>query len=593
MVIDLPSSSQTASRGSQNPVTQLASQRQETLQVALKALNIKAGDTITALVKSIHPVDDTLRARLIQQATPPSESANASANRNATAQEKLLASPNLKLVELEVQGKSVLVYTDKALRANQTLTLQQQGGQLIQLPDSKANQSHNSSHHPSHTPSYKTLFSAEATPLSTNNGQTGNGSNGQEIRPNVLTAQQLTTLQQALRTQLPQLAFTLGGQSSIGQGSIGQSGTGLGNTAPGNTVSESLLIAQLITNLIKQPGNQVLQQQLPRSLQESLQQLASHLRNPQQLSQADTLKQAIKGSGIQLEHQLTQRPNANAPAGQPSLPQTDLKAALLHTLNQLTRYNQPSTTSVSQTLPQSPQQPQSQQLSSQGQTFGLLATNPIVSAALAQTTGAMTSATVGAQGLMTLLQQLLPQFQRSNGSSKQTAGITGLEKLMQMVQLQVQQALGKILYLQLQSLQRSQPNSEGTRTAHIQLEIPINLGCGAQPLSLEIEEDWVTDYSKETDGPKEKVRQWQVKMTFDLPEAGSFHAHLTVMNQQVNASLWAENSTVFQTAQTALGNLRQQLEKDGCQVKNLECFHGKPTAESNMRLHHALVDIKT
>ena len=138
MVIDLPSSSQTAPRGNLNPVTQTLNQRLDTLQAALKALNIPAGVTLNALVKAIHPVDDALRARLIQQATPPSEGAKTGANRNATAPEapaasaknidpqtlKLLNAADLKMAKIEVQGKYVLVFTARALRPNQTLTVQ-------------------------------------------------------------------------------------------------------------------------------------------------------------------------------------------------------------------------------------------------------------------------------------------------------------------------------------------------------------------------------------------------------------------------------------------------------------------------------------
>lgn len=544
MVIDLPSSSQTTPRGSQNPVTQLTTQRQETLQAALKALNIKAGETITALVKSIQPVDDPLRVRLIQQVTPPSESSSSSGVRNATAQEKLLASSDLKLVEVEIKGKSLLIYTDKALRPNQPLTLQQQNGQLVQIsgiPVSPAG----------------TFPTSQAT-LATQAPQSD------------LTSRQLATLQQALRTELPHLALAQEGQAGV--------------------ISETLLMAQLITKLLKQPGYQSLQYQVPRSLQESLQQLATHLRSPQQLSQTEVLKQAIKGSGIQLEQQLSQYTGNPASNSQPPVAQTDLKAALLHTLKQITQFNQSQavqsqhshsrsdTVTPQAPLPGSPQPPVSSPISG---SYGLFSTTPTITAP-------------STQGVLALLQQLLPaQSQRTKGITPSTSRSVEAGQLMQMTQAQIQQALGKILCLQLQSLQRSHSGTESSRTSHTQLEIPISLGFNAQPLSLTIEDEWVTDYSEDNDSPKEKVRQWQVKLAFDLPEAGAFHAHLTVITDKVTVSLWAENPSTYQSARATLSTLREQLEQEGCQVKNLECFQGKPVNDNSTRLNYSLVDVTT
>lgn len=548
MVIDLPSNSLTTPRGSQNPVTQLTNQRQETLQAALKALNIKAGETITALVKSIRPVDDPLRVRLVQQVTPPSESADSNGVRNATAQEKLLASSDLKLVEVEIKGKPLLIYTDKALRPNQTLTLQQQNGVLIQIPGNPA-------------------------PSATSPTSQANLAN--DARPSVLTSQQLATLQQALRTELPHLALTQESQAGV--------------------ISETLLIAQLITRLLKQPGHQSLQHQLPRSLQESLQQLASHLRDPQQLSRTEVLKQAIKGSGVQLEQQLHQHAGKTNSNAQPAIAQTDLKAALLHTLKQITQYTQSQmqqspaiqsqhslsrsdTAAPQATLPINTQPPLASTLSG---SYGLLNSTPSATAS-------------SAQGLIALLQQLLP-VQTQKAKSIIPSGTKSVEagQLMQMTQAQIQQALGKILCLQLQSLQRSHSGTESSRTSHAYLEIPISLGFSAQPLALIIEEEWVTDYSEDNDSPKEKVRQWLVKLAFDLPEAGAFHAHVTVITDKVTVSLWAENPATYQSAQATLGTLRQQLELEGCQVKNLECFQGKPENDNSTRLNYALVDVKT
>lgn len=655
MVIDLPSSSQIIARGNQNPVTQLANQRLETLMTALKALNVQAGDSLTAMVKAVHPVDDALRARLIQQATPPSSGASLGANRNATAPEslppdtrpegkspagkapeaaptpakgipaetaRLLQSPNLKLVEVEVRGQSVLAFTDRPLRPNQALTLQVQNQQLVIVGDKTA------------TPDYRTHLSAalsgaagagarnpaEAAPATMPGGPTipttpttatVTTTAGQAVlaggtaaaplpakslatvaqaalqaatlaapdssprpmaSPLPLTSTQVQTLQQALRAQLPAQAETPPSASAL---------------------SHSLQLAQLLTQLVRQPGSEALQQQIPRTVQESLQQLAAHLRSPQQLAQPAALKQAITGSGLQLEHRLQHSVNQSPAATLAALPQTDVKAALLQTLHQLRQYAPaPAAANPASTTP--------------GSTASAAATRPAAVMPGALNPAAITLPGPGASApaggpsasalpLISALQQLL---QGSPQQRKATLAKLSADKVLQATRQQVLQALDKIQYLQLQTLQKQSaqsalPHQEGLSTMHLQLEIPLNWGYGAQSIGLSIDEDWVTDYSDETAGRKEKVQQWQVKLSFELPDAGSLHAHLTVVRDQLSASLWAEQAETFALTQASLQSLRQQLEKDGCTVKQLECFHGRPVAEEPMRLNYSLIDIQT
>jgi hypothetical protein len=576
MVIDLPSSSQTAPRGNLNPVTQTLNQRLDTLQAALKALNIPAGVTLNALVKAIHPVDDALRARLIQQATPPSEGAKTGANRNATAPEapaasaknidpqtlKLLNAADLKMAKIEVQGKSVLVFTDRALRPNQTLTVQLHNQRLQIVSDTPMASARPTNMaamaNAASASSYKTFLSAEMPP------PTSSSAAMMALPPNMagqprsiapLTTLQLNTLQQALRTQLPLQADP--------------------QLRASTAISDTLLLAQLLTQLLRQPGSESLAQQIPRSVQESLQQLASHLRSHQQLADPQLLRQAIRGSGVQLESQLSQP----LTSGQPPLPQTNLKAALLHTLNQLKTAAQPN-----QTVPAQPS------LQSQSQVPAHLQRSSTI--AQGATAGGIPTS---ALPLISALQQLVQgqSLQRKNAAQQLSA-----HKLLQATQQQVQQAVSKILYLQLlslqqQSLQHTRPHQEGLSALHLQLEIPLNVGLGAQVMSLTIDEDWVTDYSKDDTERREKVQQWQVKLAFELPHAGTLHAHLTVIQQQLSASLWAEDPITFNKTRASLVSLKQQLEKDGCVVKQLECFQGRPPAAEPVRLHYSLIDVQT
>lgn len=548
MVIDLPFSSQTHLRGNHNPVTQLANQRQDALQAALKAVNIKAGETVEAVVKSITQVDNSLRTRLIQLANPATQGPPAGANQSSTApagqppiteqilnqaQSKLLNGANLKLLELNIKGQSVLVFSNQPVRAAQVLKVQLHQGSLIVVNPKTSNS-------PSYTANLQNAaISAPQTSSTT--------------RPPFSQAQ-MASLTQALRTQLP-----LHTQSQ--------------HTQPPQ-LAETLLAAQLIGSLINQPEHQHLKLQLPRTLQQSLQQLAAHLRTPQQLSLPKPLGLAMRNNGLLLESRLaqfTQQNPALKASGAPLTPSpgNDLKAALLHTLNQLKQQptaqaalrpgekGQPSTPLLTNTAQLSPSDPRQ-------------ILNP------------------GAISLVALLRQLAS----NTGKTQARLPDSLLPQLSAQLQQHIQESLGRLQLRQLQSINQSLPNAEGLSTQHMSLEIPIRYGHEVQQLLLQLDEEWVNDYSDNPQEAPEKVRQWLVKLTFELPNAGSLHAHLSVVDDTISASFWASDPVTFELTQNALTPLKQRLEKDGCHVKKIECFNGKP-AEDSIKLNYALVDIKT
>ncbi len=93
-------------------------------------------------------------------------------------------------------------------------------------------------------------------------------------------------------------------------------------------------------------------------------------------------------------------------------------------------------------------------------------------------------------------------------------------------------------------------------------------------------------------GKKGKVRQWQVLLTFELPEAGTFHAQITVRDPQVAARLWAEQPDTAETVRKRLTQLHQRLEDEGLEVTRLECHDGAPPRRKT-EIHYSLVDITT
>ena len=527
MVIDLPASSQTNLRGNQNPVTQISNQRQEALQAALKALNIRAEESVQATVKSVTPADQVLRARLLQLTNPVNTTAETGVNRNLTQngdplqnnsrglpspQERLLNSTTLKLLEVTIQGKSLLLFTDRPVKTGQQLQVQLHNGSFIDVTGKTGNKP---------SAAYTTNLSSAATHASVTSAAT------HQAPPALLSSQQKTVLQTELRALLPDFA----------------------------PKSAALLLPQVMKNLLEvsksisaqNPGGSAYTTSASAvhtnahtngSLESSLRTLAQQLRTPQQLGTPSELKQALMNSGIQLENSLSRHSGSTNPA------KSDLKGALLHALA--------SSGSKTSPLP----------------TAGYTATPEQLASASAQ----------------------IQQWLQTQPSSLAAQAIP--ERLVSSLQDLIQIAIQKLLYNQLQSISRTQTRAETGGQQHLQLEIPVRYGTEVHHIPVQLEEEWTQDSTSEENQPQEKTRQWLVKLSFELPDAGALHAHITVVNETVSTSLWAEQKSTFQQLQDSLETLSERLENDGCDVRKIECFEGQPK-ESSMSLGYSLVDIKT
>lgn len=554
MPIDLPASSQINARGNQNPLTQASNQRQDAMQAALRALNIKVGDTTTAIVRQVNSVDEQLRIRLINLANPVTRSAEAGLARPAGSSSPstplssdqlmtLLKSSTLKLVEIEVKGKTLLAFTDRAVKTGSKLPVELQRNGLLLLNSSPKSPLSAQPGPQGQTQGQLSSASSSYTQIENQNQRVDTASTRQAPLPTSapntqkLDGLQLATLQQALRASIPQ------------------------QDANRSAMTETLTVAQQLSEQLRQPASSGLRQQLPASLQQSLHILASHLRTAEQLSHPGTVKNALLNGGMRLEQTLLNKPllssapsadiktsqgNGNSAELGKILARQDLKAALLYLLTQ---------------IPQS------------ASTVPSAQNGPVNSPA---------------ESLFLLLQQFTGKSRRDSGSSSNSPK----DQLFQAIQQQVFKALGKLSLQQLQSLQRSHTSAEGVNTQHWQVEIPIRYGHEVQQLALRIDEEWVNEHQSSDNESPAKIRQWLIKLAFDLPQAGAFHAHLIIVNDSVTASLWAENPITLHKTQQKLGQLQQRLQHDGIEVKKIECFPGKPV-EEKITMNYSLVDIKT
>lgn len=580
MLIDPPASSS-------GLVKNLQTQQQDTINSVARALNIKVGDTINATVAEVTNVNDTTKQRLVQlylekttglpipvksgsptTNNPPTNNSsnyltNTTANLNnivsptgqlaakllaqlasqtktniinsaLSPQENLLLSNKLKLLQIDVKLPSVSTINNAQINSPKTQ-------QLLIYTDHAINKKQQIQ--------LQLKASGDLALLQPNKNPTANAAQKNKTASNPV-------LQQALRTALPQ------------------------EFSNKPHIANTLQITLLLNQLTQKIGSFSIESSLPKTIQHALKTVATHLRSADQLAKPQVLKQAMQNSGVQFENRLKQvatSPLSNAPlnntlqknpaptnviqntASQPTpttantLTQQDLKAALLLLLNKLQHTAPGAATQASSNQPN----------------------------------------TVQPNALIAILQNLLT----GNPHVSQLKQQLPREAMLQQLQHLVQQSLNKIQSQQLHSLSRKTvtPETQVGSTQSWQLEIPIRYGHDVHSMSLLLEEDWVQHYKDNHNSDEKeanKVRKWFVKLGFDLPGAGTIHAHLTIVENTVSANLWAEKPATFKKALEHIDVLKFRLQKDGVNITSIDCFAGHPPTTDN-RLSYSLVDIKT
>lgn len=299
-------------------------------------------------------------------------------------------------------------------------------------------------------------------------------------------------------------------------------------------------------------------QLLPTNVRQALEQLAQQLRSPPQLLQPQALRQTLADSGVQLEHKLAQLIGRAQALATPTAPGRergegeslarlmgqDWKGALLNLQQQL----RGELNRLGQSPELRPQLPDT----NLGQLLSQLAQRPAA--------------------------ELNDRTQRI--------------QLLQLLHQQTLHSLARVQLSQLQAVGHQQAQADSpTPTQSLSVELPMRLGQEIYTLSLQIDEQWQSGY-EEAKRRAGKVRQWQVLLSVELPEAGRLHAQITVREQQVATRLWAENAGTAEQIRGRLNELQQRLEKEGIEVTRLECHAGAPPKRKT-QIHYSLVDITT
>ncbi len=614
----------------QNLIKALEQKSTDQLAALSRVLNLVLGKTVIASVVSTEPVTPQERTELLKQTTAALAQLNQQtvekltpAVKNEIArllqQQNLIQSPELKWINLVVNGRPLLTYSDRPLVAGQSVPVQMQTPQklvLLDLPATDVEQPDpNTTDFVPKTPAtalnaQQRVKLATSVPITELAPKTPNSSSNQTaveeqtLRPvhnekilkavmeknqanNPLlesankSAQQKLNLYNSADAQLKPLSGAslkqptnaslnqpINNNSAIKQIASEQ----LRNLLPHRDTPNTLLSAVVQLNNLPQAKKSQL---FTPSLEQALKSIAEKIRSPEQLTQPRVLAQTLKHSGVFFENVLgkqlaaTGSPQQHNHAINNSFSQ-DLKGSLL------TLVHRASQELIGNSKPLS-----SEQAVKLFQNLGSL---PVFN----QTHLASNTKQDITQALGMFVQELMqkPVKELSNKELR--------TKLLVLLQQHGLHSLAKIQLQQLHTLNHELDKRESpTPSASWQIEIPVKHHSDVHQVHLRIDREWI-DEKNESQPEKvaSKIKQWSVTLRFDLPTLGEFCAQLSIVNTQVSATLWAKQEKTFKEVKDHVDGLRKQLENEGIQVKFLQCMRGIPP-QKPMALSYSLIDIST
>ncbi len=549
------------------------------------------GRAMAARVETVTPLsreqrqqllDNTINTllRLTRNDSPPADRAQ-QLNR-LDAQQQLLQTSGLQLASLRLLSRELLTYTDRPLAPGQQVLVRLDPGGRLVLTDKppERTQPRPDGRAPT-APGERTPASAQgATPSRNTNPAVADTDRTQ------LRALRETSLADTLRQILP-----------------------LRDTRPP-------LYAEL--NRLVQAQHAAL---LPPPVRTALLNLAQQLPEPKQLTQPNNLTATLRNSGVLFERKLAPLAAPTTEAGNTGKiapARGDIKGALLQLLQRVNAElpasqrpgvapgNAPITGNVP--MAGNASAPGAAQIPAAGQTvvppllttappqstFASVAPPPAASGTATDTTtspAVTPSTTPGTSGDMattpTLGQLLLHMSARP---AAELSSRVLRAQLMLLLHQQTLQALGKVRLQQLHSVSHQLAQSDAPQPTQSWLfDLPVRYGQDVRPLEIRIDDEWVEDGEGEE---RRKKRQWQVILSFDLPDTGAFHAQLTLLDDQLSARFWAEQTETLSIANRRLERLRKRLEADGVTVTKLQCLEGQPPSRKPS-FNYALVDVRT
>ena len=628
----------------QNLIKGLEQKNTEQLVALSRVLNLVLGKTVIATVTSTEPVTEPERQILLKQTaaaltqinkqiSDPSKispAVKAEISR-LMQQQDLIKMPELKWVNLLVNDRPQLTYTDRPVTVGQNIPVQLQSPQKLVLFDMPALDENDAAGNSTKTqaPIQNPLLTAK---LPTDTEQASSQTSGIPV-PN---AKNIAMLNELLKNALVELSNKANQVADVkvlqakvdnlilektGPATTPTQDANLKQPASNNTlykdislkfsattdsaknspeiaaaktlVSENLrnllphkdvpnVLFSAISQLGRLPSSSRAQLFSP-SLEQALKSVAEKIRSPEILSQPKVLAQALKNSGVFFEQKLNRVVQNNTANDTPKLSNAlhntynqDVKGTLLTLLNRVTQDmsgdKRPLTSEQTQKILQQ------------------ITNAPLFNPSSSPLSHLYTNKQDWSQAIGVFVQQLI---------QKPVKELSNKELRNQLLVLLQQHSVHSLVRIQLQQLHainhELDTKDSSTPNASWQLEIPVRHQNDVQQLHVRIDREWVDDKNEsdsQTEKAGNKIKQWSVTLRFDLPTLGEFCAQLVIVDTQVSATLWAAQEKTFSQIHEQIESLRKQLESEGMNVKYLQCMRGIPP-EKPMALSYSLIDVST
>ena len=284
------------------------------------------------------------------------------------------------------------------------------------------------------------------------------------------------------------------------------------------------------------------------AVRQRMREVIQHLPTPAQLRQPGEVRKAILNSGLFTENRLV-----NAASSETPLSNSDLRVALLR-IATLIRNSPPDTkTPVKQTLQQPASMATAKSVNSLGQ---------------ADNTSA-NKLPVGDQAAPVQKPVSTPSVQTPTPQARVAPSLAGLQGLTDGNQELLQQIETAVSRIQAQQLTSVAQTGE-THRPNFMFELPVRTENGIDLFQFRIERD-----SQEQDNP-DRPASWSISMAFDLQSLGPVRILVTLLQQQISVTFWAEQTETHYLFKQHATQLHDQLNNAGLNVGRIQCRPGKP-----------------
>ncbi|MCJ8167919.1 flagellar hook-length control protein FliK [Atopomonas sediminilitoris] len=288
-------------------------------------------------------------------------------------------------------------------------------------------------------------------------------------------------------------------------------------------------------------------EQLPADTRQSLGLLLGKLPSSEQLGDAQTLKQLLQLSGINLEALLQQGGNQAQNAAQ-----HDLKAQLLRLVATL--------------LPHASLQAALQTATAPSQQAGV-------------------AAALGSWLRSYLSDKDSAPNQNTSFPLPNTANTDDADADLPLLLRLARAALARLQSHQLSSLQQTQTLSDGSQLQTWQLELPFREGQYWHAVQVRLQEEKRQAQDKEL-----PQSLWRIDLALDIEPLGPLHVQAQWQLEQLSTRWWAEQANTAELVQQALPELEKRLRERGLNVTDMQCQQGKPPQGSHTGVKQRWID---